>query len=172
MNYICGFILSLICTVGVGCSKINNAQSVSEKNPFGVKDVGEINYDEVRKFAATSVLNGADNDPNAEKWATPQSTNEETGTIEGIWSSRWNGGSAGIQWKKGKAQVKRVSDVYFILYEDDGKYLIEGKMENGLLLGKYINLNNEADGGPWVGKVVSKDRIDGQWPQGRWDFRR
>lgn len=172
MNYKNWFLLSLICIAGIGCSKNNNSQSISAKNPFGVKDVGEINYEEAQRFASVSVLNGADNDPNAEKWAEPQGLNGETGTIEGNWSSRWSGGSMGSEWSKGKAQIKKVDETFFILYEDNGKYLIEGKKEQELLIGKYINLNNENDVGPWVGKIVSKDRIDGRWPQGRWDFRR
>jgi len=172
MNYKNLFLLSLIFIAGIGCSKNSSSQSVSVKNPFGVKDVGGINYDEIKKFALTCVLDGSDNDPNAEKWATPQRMDGETGTIEGNWSSRWNGGSMGSEWQKGKAQVKRANNVYFILYEDKAKYLIEGKMENDSLIGKYVNQNNETDAGPWIGKVVNKDRIDGQWSQGRWDLRR
>ena len=172
MNYKNWFLLSLICIAGIGCSKNNNSQSISGKNPFGVKDVGEINYEEVQRFASSSVLNGADNDPNAEKWAESQTPNGETGTMEGSWSSRWSGGTMGSEWRKGNAQIKRVDDTFFILYEDNGKYLIEGKIEKDSLAGKYINLNDEADAGPWVGKVVSNVRIDGQWLQGRWDFRR
>jgi len=165
-------LLLLIGVATIGCFKNYKSQSISGKNPFGVKDVGEINYEEVQRFASASVLSGAENDPNAEKWAEPHVLNEETGTIEGNWSSRWNGGSMGSEWSKGKAQIRKVDEAFFILYENNGKYLIEAKNEKGFLIGKYINLNNEIDAGPWVGKIVSKDRIDGQWSQGRWDFRR
>jgi len=165
--------LFLVCLISlVGCVKSNEPKTSTTRNPFGVKDVGEINYGEVKKFASESVLNGAENDPNAEKWATPQSMGAETGTIEGSWSSRWNGGAMGSEWQKGKAQIKKVNEVYFILYEDNGKYLIEGKIEKDSLIGKYVNQNNETDAGPWAGKIVSKDRIDGKWSQGRWDLRR
>jgi len=172
MNYKNWFLLSLICAAGIGCSKNNHSQSISGKNPFGVQDVGEINYEEARRIASDSVINGAENDPNAEQWAEPKTANGETGTLEGHWSSRWSGGRMGSEWIKGKAQIKKVDEAFFILYEDDGKYLIEAKNEKDLLLGKYINLNNETDAGPWVGKIVSRDRIDGQWLHGRWDFRR
>jgi TPR repeat protein len=156
----------------------SDAQAFSVRNPFMVKDVGEINYDDVRRFAASTSLSGSDKDENAEKWSQPKSSNEEAATIEGNWSSRWNVESAGKEWKKGKAQVKGANDVYFILYEnlglskDNGMYLIECKMEKDLLIGKYVNLNKETDAGPWVGKIVNHDRIDGQWSLGRWDFRR
>jgi TPR repeat protein len=157
---------------------MSDAQAFSVRNPFMVKDVGEINYDDVRRFAASTSLNGSDKDENAEKWSQPKSSNEEAATIEGNWSSRWNVESAGKEWKNGKAQVKGANDVYFILYEnlglskDNGMYLIECKMEKDLLIGKYVNLNKETDAGPWVGKIVNHDRIDGQWSLGRWDFRR
>ena len=157
---------------------INDARVFSVKNPFMVKDVGEINYNEVRRFAASTSLSGSDKDENAEKWSQPMSSNEEAATIEGNWSSRWNVESAGKEWKNGKAQIKRVNDIYFILYEnlglsdDNGMYLIECKMEKNLLIGRYVNLNKEKDSGSWVGKIVSHDRIDGQWSLGRWDFRR
>lgn len=156
----------------VGCVKSNEPKIAATKNPFGVKDVGDINYDEVRKFASTTALSGAANDPNGEKWT--EQINGMTGftTIEGNWESRWNGGSAGTEWRKGKAQIKKIADDYFILYEDNSRYLIEGKTDNDVLIGRYINLNSAGDAGPWVGKVVGTDRIDGQWSQGRWDFRR
>ena len=60
-----------------------------------------------------------------------------------------------------KQYSRKVDEAFFILYENNGKYLIEAKNEKGFLIGKYINLNNEIDAGPWVGKIVSKDRIDG-----------
>jgi len=172
MNYKNWPLLLLICVAAISCTKNNNSHSIAGKNPFGVKDVGEINYEEAQRFASASVLNGADNDPNAEKWADPTGLNGEIGTIEENWSSRWSGGKMGSEWSKGKAQIKKVDEAFFILYEDNGKYLIEGKIVKDSLVGKYVNLNYEADTGPWVGKVVGHDRIDGQWAHGRWDFRR
>jgi hypothetical protein len=40
------------------------------------------------------------------------------------------------------------------------------------LVGKYINLTDPAISRPWTGLVVSNDRIDGRFPEGRLDFRR
>jgi hypothetical protein len=40
------------------------------------------------------------------------------------------------------------------------------------LVGKYINLSNPAITRPWVGLIVSDQRIDGRWTNGRLDFRR
>ncbi|MER9474390.1 hypothetical protein [Mesorhizobium sp. M0520] len=40
------------------------------------------------------------------------------------------------------------------------------------LVGKYINLTDPKIVRPWVGLIVSNQRIDGKWPGGRLDFRR
>lgn len=146
--------------------------ATSAKNPFGVKDVGPINYEEIRRFAAGVSLPASPTDANAETWAASGKPGEAFTSLEGVWSSRWSGGVSGTGWTEGTAQVKKSGDDFFILYEDKGKYLVEGKMEKDLFLGKYVNLNNEQDTGLWVGKVVGNDRIDGQWARGRWDFRR
>ena len=46
---------------------------------------------EVARFAATAA-SGRFSDANAEPWAAADET-EPHGTIEGNWSSRWNGGT-------------------------------------------------------------------------------
>jgi len=166
-------LLSFVCLIGlIGCTKSNEVNTSNTKNPFGVKDVGAIDYDEVRKFASTTFLSGAANDANAEKWADSNNRTGQLTTIEGVWESRWNGGAAGTEWRKGKARVKQVNDSYFIFYQDNSRYLIEGKIDKDVFIGRYINLDSAGDAGPWVGKVINTDRIDGQWSQGRWDFRR
>ena len=145
---------------------------IPSKNPFGVKDVGEIPYDQIRQFASQVSLPGHPDDANAKLWCGDRKTGEALTSLEGAWSSRWNQGSSGTGWMQGTAQIKSSGESFYILYEDDGKYLVEAKIEQNLLLGKYVNLNNERDAGPWVGKIVGNDRIDGQWARGRWDFRR
>lgn len=145
---------------------------IPSKNPFGVKDVGQIDYDWIRQFATNSSVTGASTDANAAPWSNFPKPGDSLSSIEGAWSSRWSGGASGDGWTQGTAQIKKSNDEFFILYEDQGKYLVEGKIENDLFLGKYVNLNNDKDTGPWVGRIVGNDRIDGQWSQGRWDFRR
>lgn len=143
------------------------------KNPFGAKDVGDIDYDEIKKFGSSVVLTGSSNDENAGRWCGALNPGEPPfSSLEGVWNSRWNSGGSGGGWTQGTAQIRVSGDKVFILYEDKGKYLVEGKIENDQLMGKYMNLNQEKDAGPWVGKIVGNDRIDGQWARGRWDFRR
>jgi hypothetical protein len=164
-------------------SELNQAaifeQGLGSRNPFGVMDVPNPNDLEVARFAATATL-GAFGDANAEPWGT---ANETDGTIDGNWSSRWNGGAdpgipddAPYKWKRGSAEARIIGERAYLLFDWDGgarRGLIDA-MRDGpqKLVGKYINLSNPAITRPWVGIIVSDQRIDGCWPQGRLDFRR
>ena len=84
-------------------------EGLGSRNPFGVMDVPNPNDFEVARFAATTTPGGFA-DANAEPWGT---ANESDGTIEGNWSSRWNGGAdptipedAPYKWKRGSAQAR------------------------------------------------------------------
>ena len=43
---------------------------------------------------------------------------------------------------------------------------------NGRLIGRYVNITDPRIVRPWVGLIVSPQRIDGRWSGGRLDFRR
>jgi hypothetical protein len=65
--------------------------------------------------------------------------------------------------------------VYLKFDWNDGvrKGLIEARREGARrLVGKYINLSAPEITRPWIGLIVSNDRIDGRFPEGRLDFRR
>jgi hypothetical protein len=152
---------------------------LESRNPFGVMDVPNPNDFEVARFAAAATL-GAFGDANAEPWGT---ANESDGTIEGNWSSRWNGGAdpvipddAPYKWKRGSAELRIIGERVYLLFDWDRgarRGLIDAMREGPeRLVGKYINLSNPAITRPWVGIIVSDQRIDGCWPQGRLDFRR
>ena len=107
----------------------------------------------------------------------------QRGTIEGEWSSRWNGaadptipGDAPDKWKQGRGEARIVGDRVYLLFDwDSGKRrgLIDARREGPRrLVGKYINLNNPEIMVPWVGLMVSDQRIDGYFTLGRVDFRR
>jgi hypothetical protein len=164
-------------------SKVNrNAafkESLGSRNPFGVMDVPNPNDFEVARFAATATPGGFSH-ANAEPWGT---ANESDGSIEGTWSSRWNGGAdpaipddAPYKWKRGSAQARSVGERVYLLFDWDRgarRGLIDAMREGPQrLVGKYINLSNPAITRPWVGRIVSNQRIDGRGPQGRLDFRR
>ena len=152
------------------------------RNPFGVMDVPDPNDQQVLEFAAGTRLAGASDDENAKSWPTASESNQRD-TLEGHWSSRWNGGAdptipgdAKDKWKQGRAEVRIAEDRVYVLFDWNGgarKGLIDARREGTTrLVGKYINLTDPKITSPWVGLVVSNERIDGQWSRGRLDFRR
>jgi hypothetical protein len=152
------------------------------RNPFGVMDVPHPNDDAVTQFARNTVPEESSADENAKPWSGGD-TKDQHGTIEGRWSSRWNGaadptipGDAPDKWKQGQGEARIVGDRVYLLFDWDSgarRGLIEAGREGPRrLVGKYINLNNPEITVPWVGLVVSDQRIDGYFTQGRVDFRR
>ena len=152
------------------------------RNPFGVMDVPHPNDDEVMQFARVTVPEEFATDENAKPWSVGEASYQH-GTIEGEWSSRWNGaadptipGDAPNKWKQGRGEARIVEDRVYLLFDWDSgtrRGLIDARREGPRrLVGKYINLNNPEIMVPWVGLVVSDERIDGYFAQGRVDFRR
>jgi hypothetical protein len=102
--------------------------------------------------------------------------------IEGNWSGRWNGaadptirGDAANKWKQGQAEVRAVGDRLYLLFDwTNGarRGLIDAHREGSRLVGKYTNLTDPKVTRPWIGLIVSNQRIDGRWSAGRLDFRR
>jgi hypothetical protein len=151
------------------------------RNPFDVMDVPDPADREVLDFAAVAKLAGNADDENAETWTTI-GERDQSGRIEGNWSSRWNGGAdptipgdAANKWKKGRAEVKAKGDRLYLLFDwDNGarRGLIDAHRDGARLVGRYINLTDPKITRPWIGLIVSNQRIDGRWTGGRLDFRR
>jgi hypothetical protein len=158
----------------------NDAKRI--RNPFGVMDVPDPNDAEVTQFARRATLDESAGDENAQAWGGADSGGQH-GTVEGNWSSRRNGGAdptiagdAADKWKQGQAEVRITGDRVYLLFDWDSgtrKGLIDARREGAQrLAGKYINLSNPAITRPWIGQIVSDQRIDGRWTEGRLDFRR
>src|SRR3954447_6633172 len=102
--------------------------------------------------------------PAIQRWVSLQ-----TGT-----DSPYKRGHVGEQ-VKGKAEVKAAGDRLYLQFNwDNGKRrgLIDAHREGTMLVGKYINLTDPKVTRPWIGLIVSNQRIDGRWTGGRLDFRR
>ena len=150
------------------------------RNPFNVMDVPDPNDEDVKAFAAGAALAASAQDDNAKAWAIVNGP--DSASVEGHWSSRWNGGvdptipgDAKENWKQGHAEVKLAGERIYLLFDwDDGarRGLIDARRDGARLVGKYINLTDPAIVRPWVGLIVSNERIDGRWSGGRLDFRR
>ena len=151
------------------------------RNPFAVMDVPQPDDQAVEEFAATAALTGAADDDNATAWPGSNDRDRD-GTIEGTWSSRWNGGvdstiagDAADKWKTGRAELRVDGERVYLLFDwDNGarRGLIDARRAGSKLVGKYINLTDPKITRPWIGLVVSDQRIDGRWTNGRLDFRR
>ena len=159
-----------------------NPQDAETRNPFDVMDVPNPNDQEVREFAASAELAGTSDDENTKAWTTSGDRNPHD-TIEGSWSSRWNGGAdptipgdAADKWKQGRGEVRTTEDRVYLLFDwDNGarRGLIDARREGPTrLVGRYINLTDPKITRPWIGLIVSNQRIDGRWTGGRLDFRR
>lgn len=141
------------------------------RNPFGEPDVPDPDGKDVQAFARTVKLDGGDQDPNAVAWHD-RTIAGVAGSLDGRWASRWNGGST-TNWVRGTAEIRSSGGRVYILFDD--AYLIDVKPVGAggrLLVGRYSNLTLPNDTSPWVGRVYSDGRIDGQWSEGRWDLRR
>jgi hypothetical protein len=145
----------------------------TSRNPFGVPDVPqEYLGDDVARWSATVDMPAAEDDPNAERWALLADP-DGAGGIDGRWAARWNF-AVDPAWREGLAEVRSNGDRVFILFTGQSgvRYLVEAGREGDRLVGAYQNLVDASDAAPWTGRIVGDERIDGTWPQGRWDFRR
>jgi hypothetical protein len=144
-------------------------------------DVPTPDDQQVLEFAAGAKLAGTSDDENARAWATAGDRTQDD-TLEGHWSSRWNGGAdptipgdAADKWKQGHSEVKAAGERLYLLFDwDQGarRGLIDAHRKGTRLVGKYINLTDPKITRPWIGLIVSDQRIDGRWTGGRLDFRR
>lgn len=145
------------------------------RNPFGLPDVNKPFLARFKEFWQNTNIRGAEKDDNAPAWA--DITLPQAADITGRWSARWKNYNG--DWITGEAIIKVKEDRTFIIYRDpQARYLFELRTQKATqfpghrLIGRYVNLADEDDNGPWVGMVVGNDRMDGKFTTGRWDFRR
>jgi WD40 repeat protein len=155
----------------VGSGSVSGSERNKSRNPFNVQDVRDPDDEEVRTFASKVKLAGDAQDANAEQWVSKASAGKQA-SIEGDWSYRERRGDTSV-WKAGTATVKKIGDLIYILITDRSYiYLIEAKLlGKSRLVGRLMELD-DGDSNPWVGEIVSDERIDGAMPKGRQDLRR
>jgi hypothetical protein len=170
MNRLGSFAVVVLLTLVAALAGL--AAEEKTRNPFQLQDVPDPDGDDVKAFAAKVKLAGDARDANAAQWVE-KATAGKAKSLDGEWSSRWNGGSSGENWTSGTATVKTVGGRVYILYKDQtGTYLIDARRDKTRLVGRYVNVNSTDDTSPWVGLIVNNERIDGIWGEGRWDLRR
>ncbi|MBL8798779.1 MAG: DUF1963 domain-containing protein [Planctomycetia bacterium] len=142
-------------------------------NPFGIPDVPDPDGQDVQAFAAQVELPGDDDCMDTEPWSLSRSA-DDPGTLDGDWESRWYHGPQAWNWEYGVALLQSVKDRIYVLFADERRdYLIDLRRQgNDLLVGRYVNVGNPEDSGPWAGRIEGPERIVGRWAHGRWDFAR
>jgi len=167
-------ILALAVCAGIAAFTADAARAEA-RNPFGVEDLVDPVGIAVQELAEKVALPGDGADRNAPQWA-PALAGREGGGLDGDWFGRWTIGTTGT------ARVKVIGDRLFAIYTDvaghmSGRsWLLEAKMgAGGRLIGSWIQIGNPNDRGPFIGRIVDDERIDGVWSwdgRERWDFRR
>lgn len=116
---------------------------------------------------------GIDGDPNSSAW-NGDMVGEGSNVLDGRWASRWEGGTASGKWVTGVGQLQCYGEyVYVITHDPVADCLIATRrISKDRLAGRYINLADPREILAWVGRIVTPERIDGLWTQGRWDLRR
>src|SRR5688500_3048337 len=94
--------------------KQNSSPGSATRNPFGVMDARDPDGQDVVDFVAKVELKGSAEDANAQAWGSSNSSKKHN-SIEGDWSSRWNG--EGYDWKQGEGELKMVEDRVYILFD-------------------------------------------------------
>jgi hypothetical protein len=150
-------------------------QAQEFRNPFGVADVADPASPRILELASRASLPGNGEDRNAEQWA-PKATVREGSGLNGEWYGRWAVGT------NGKAKIRVVGGRLYALYTESSgsmagrSWLVEAIMlGNGRLMGSWVQVGVPSDAGPFIGRIVDDERIDGIWSwdgQERWDFRR
>ncbi len=168
-------VLALALALCATASTVDDLRAEEVRNPFGVEDLVDPVSIAVQQLAEKVVLPGDAGDRNAPQWA-PALAGRGGGRLDGEWFGRWTGGTTGT------TRVKVIGDRLFALYTDvagrmSGKsWLLEAMMlADGRLVGSWIQIGNPNDRGPFVGRIVDDERIDGIWNwdgRERWDFRR
>ena len=168
-------IVAALLLVGAALALALVASAYESRNPFGFPDIIEPDGPDVMQLAARIQMPGGPDDRNATQWVEEPSTGNRE-SLNGVWYSRWESGTSG------SAIVRVVGDRFYAAYTNQsgrmaGKtWLLEAVIgSDNRLAGRWVQIGNPRDTGPFIGLIVSPERIDGIWSarmSDRWDFRR
>jgi hypothetical protein len=139
---------------------------------FG-ENIGFFTGQDIKVLSSKLSSCGQKDDPNATPWVTPAKF-DGAGKIDGYWGSRWSGGNLGRSWVTGNARVETSKEYVYIVHRDirTDCFLACHRIEENILLGRWLNIFHPEESTPYVAKIVSNSRIDGFWLEGRWDLQR
>lgn len=167
------FVASFLIAIGLLFSTV--AGALSQRNPFRVPDIVAPDGPDIMQLAAQIRMGGGPEDRNAPQWSESIAAGSAE-TLDGEWYSRWEAGTFGV------ARIAVVGNRLFALHTNNvgrmsGKtWLLEAVIgDDKRLAGRWVQIGNPRDTGPFIGLIVSPERIDGIWSPNvthRWDFRR
>jgi hypothetical protein len=167
------FVVAMLIGVAVVWSQA--AGALNSRNPFGLPDVNSPDGRDVMQLAERMRMPGGPDDRNAPQWSEAATSGHQD-SLDGTWYSRWDAGTSGT------ATVRVIGDRFYAMYSNlSGRlagrtWLLEAIiLPDNRLAGRWVQIGNSRDTGPFIGLVVSPERIDGIWSPrmtDRWDFRR
>jgi hypothetical protein len=167
------FVAAVLIGAAIAWSQV--ASAVVSRNPFGVPDVNSPDGHDVMQLAERLRMPGGPDDRNAPQWSEAATAGHRD-SLDGTWYSRWDAGTSGT------ATVRVVGDRFYAMYSNlSGRlagrtWLLEAIiLPDNRLAGRWVQIGNSRDTGPFIGLIVSPERIDGIWSprmSDRWDFRR
>jgi hypothetical protein len=162
--------------VGAVLALSQAASAFESRNPFGFPDIVAPDGPDVMQLAARIQMPGGPDDRNAPQWAEDVASSGNRDSLNGVWYSRWEAGTSG------SSTVRVIGDRLYATYTNQsgrmaGKtWLLEAVIgSDNRLAGRWVQIGNPRDTGPFIGLIVSPERIDGIWSarmSDRWDFRR
>lgn len=155
--------------IAIACSLFFFLAAGESRNPFGIPDIADPTGDDVLAHHDRAPLDGGDKDPNAQPWLA-RAVEGDPMKFNGVWSGRWNGGGGGEWSAEEETKIVKTSDRLFIM--QNSWYIEAIRQRDGRYAGRWVSAGSTTGGGTWVGRIVSDERIDGDWASGRWDFRR
>ncbi len=153
----------------LGCLSFCFIAADGPRNPFGIPDIEDPTGDDVLAHHDRAALDRGEEDANAAEWPAVAVEGDPM-KLDGAWMGRWNAGDGLDFVAPSEAKVAQRGDRLFIV---QGSWYIEAlRQRDGRYAGRWVSVGSTTGGGTWVGRIVSDERIDGDWASGRWDFRR
>jgi len=168
---------ALVASLLIGAALLHSpfASAFVSRNPFGVPDIVDVAGPDIMRLAARVEMPGGPDDRNAPQWSQSIASGSAA-SLDGEWYSRWEDGTFGT------AKIQVIGDRLFAVFINQTgrlagkKWLLEAMIgDDKRLAGRWVQIGNNKDTGPFIGLIVSSERIDGIWSpvmSNRWDFRR
>lgn len=150
-------------------------QRVSSRNPWGLPDPPPLPQDAGPSAALVTAMTArkAVNKP----WSGCDGIAKPAvkGSL-GVWVSRWGATPAEQLENQGRAEIAETEHGFHaVIIDSSDSYIIEAVRDPSdptRLSGRWSQLGSPDPAERWEGRIIDPRRIDGQYSDGAWDFRR